>query len=122
MSSQEINIIISFWSLVIISLLFPGSIIFYLTRKQSRNRYAILFCGIALVILAGVDMLILQRLGVLAKATSMKWDDPIFSSELSIALYVLPLTCAGIGIDIISYVITCHFQMMEMEKKDNPKT
>jgi hypothetical protein len=40
-----------------------------------------------------------------AKHTASLWDDRLFSSSVSVALYVLPVAFAGVGVNIISHVL-----------------
>jgi hypothetical protein len=49
-------------------------------------------------------------------------DDMIFASEFSIALYMLPVIMAGIGINLLTHVMSEHLIIAELdydrEKKD----
>jgi len=51
---------------------------------------------------------LLQRLASMAKISASALDNQVFSSEISLALYLLPALFAGIGINIISHIIIVH--------------
>ena len=71
--------------------------------------------ALALVLIAGVDVYLLQSLSSLAKTSPSLADDALFVSELSIALYVLPVVFGGIGVNLISHVLLRH--LTEAEKR-----
>jgi hypothetical protein len=50
----------------------------------------------------------MQHLAGMAKNTPSLLDDRIFASEISVALYLLPVLFAGIGVNMISHVLTSH--------------
>ena len=75
----------------------------------------------ALVLIAGVDGYLLQSLANLAKISPSLADDAVFLSELSIGLYVLPLVCGGIGVNLISHVLLRHLGEAEARfEKEHP--
>jgi hypothetical protein len=47
-------------------------------------------------------------------------DDQLFLSELSVALYLLPLASAGIGINMVSQVLLEHLRQAERNHDDAP--
>ena len=110
-----------FLLLVIFSLLVPGVIYrtMWLTRAMSGK--AVLIFGLVLIILAGVDIFLLQSLANMAKLSSSGFDDKIFSSELSVALYLLPTLFAGTGINVVSHILIKHLTEAESQfDKDHP--
>ncbi|MDP4073339.1 hypothetical protein [Acidovorax sp. A1169] len=104
-----------FWVLVAFSLVLPAGIYAALLRTRAISRLAVLGFGIALVLIAGVDVYLLQSLAALARHTPSLADDAVFLSELSIALYVLPVVFGGIGVNLISHVLLHH--LTEAEKR-----
>ena len=54
-----------------------------------------LLLGFTLLAIAGLDVYFLQSLARMAKATLSVTDDTIFVSEVSFALYVLPVMFGG---------------------------
>ena len=50
----------------------------------------------------------MQHLAGMAKNTPSLLDDRIFASEISVALYLLAVLFAGIGVNMISHVLTSH--------------
>ena len=85
-------------AIVLLAILLPA--LFYPTAMP--------FCAVALVLIAGVDVYLLQTLAGLAKETASLIDDAVFTSELTIALYVLPVVFGGIGVNLISHVLLRH--------------
>lgn len=102
-----------FWLLVVFSVVLPAVAYAVLMAKRSISRKTVAALGLALVLVAGVDVYLLQSLAVLAKATPSVADDGVFLSELSIALYVLPLMLGGIGVNLISHVLLRHLDAAE---------
>lgn len=104
-----------FWLLVVFSLVLPAGIYAALLRTRAISRRAVLCLGIALVLIAGVDVYLLQSMAALARQTLSQADDALFASEVSIALYVLPVVFGGIGVNLISHVLLHH--LTEAEKR-----
>lgn len=71
-------------------------------------RNTVLSLGVLLILLAGVDIFLLQQLNGFAQTSPSLADDALFVSELSIALYLLPALFAGLGINLISHVLINH--------------
>ena len=113
--SLSVFVEVRFWLLVIFSLVLPAGIYGVLLRSRSISSLAVLVFGVALVLIAGVDVYLLQSLASLAKTTPSLADDAVFISELSIALYVLPVVFGGIGVNLISHVRLRH--LTEAEKR-----
>ncbi|MNV98981.1 hypothetical protein D3C71_1942950 [compost metagenome] len=67
------------------------------------------------MLISGVDVYLLQSLAAVAKNTPSLADDAVFISELSIALYILPVVFGGIGVNLISHVLLRH--LTEAEKR-----
>ncbi|MBY0410860.1 MAG: hypothetical protein K2Q97_12220 [Burkholderiaceae bacterium] len=102
-----------FWMLVGSSVVVPMGIYALLLFTRSISRLAVLGFGVLLVLLAGLDVYLLQILAVLAKVSKSVMDDAVFTSELTIALYVLPLVFGGIGVNLISHVLLRHLNEAE---------
>ena len=102
-----------FWLLVVFSLVLPASIYALLLATRSISHMAVLGFGVALVLVAVVDVYLLQSLASLAKTTSSLADDAVFISELTIALYVLPVVFGGIGVNPMSHVLLRHLSEAE---------
>lgn len=99
---------VRFWLLIFFSVIVPFSIYWGLLRKRAIARYTVMCFGFALVLIAGLDVYLLQILTIKAQATPSLADDQIFVSELSTALYLLPLMFGGIGVNLISHVLVRH--------------
>jgi len=65
------------------------------------------------VAIAGVDVYVLQSLSRAAMKSPSLVDDAVFVSEVSLALYLLPALFAGLGINVISHVLTTHLDAAE---------
>lgn len=99
---------IEFLALAIFSFVLPVSIYGYMMWKKAISRKTVLFLGVLLIVIAGVDVVLLQKLTELAKKSPSLFDDKIFASELSLALYLLPALFAGIGVNLISHILISH--------------
>jgi len=113
--SLSVFVELRFWLLVVFSLVLPAGIYGLLLISRAISSRAVLGFGVALVLMAGVDVYLLQSLGTLAKASPSLADDALFGSELTIALYVLPVVFGGIGVNLISHVLLRH--LTEAEKR-----
>lgn len=111
--SLSVFVEVRFWVLVAFSLVMPAGIYTLLLVTRAISRMAVLGFGVALVLIAGVDVYLLQSLASLAKHTPSLADDAVFLSELSIALYVLPVVFGGIGVNLISHVLLHHLSGAE---------
>jgi len=110
-----------FWLLVVFSFVVPVGIYGGLLVKRAVSPITVLILGLALVLVAAVDVFLLQSLVAMAKTTSSLVDDAVFLSELSIGLYVLPALLAGVGINVISHVLTRHLDEAERQfEKEHP--
>jgi glucan phosphoethanolaminetransferase (alkaline phosphatase superfamily) len=113
---------IEFWLLVVFSAVLPIAIYWALLVKKAISRYTVLAFGFALVVIAGVDVYLLQHLAAAARRTSSLADDAVFLSEISVALYLLPAMFGGIGINVISHVLVRHLSDAEDEYRDKHTT
>jgi len=114
--------VMRFWLLVVFSLVIPFCIYGGLLAKRAISRATVLLFGFALVAIAGVDVYLLQSLAALAKLTPSAFDDAVFDSEISLALYLLPAMFGGIGINVISHVLANHLGGIEKKfKKEHPR-
>lgn len=109
---------IEFLFLALFSLVLPLIFISVLITKRRLPRKTILAFGFILIILAGLDVVLLQRLKDLARSTVSLSDDVIFATGYALALYVLPLIGAGLGMNLISHVIHEHIKIDEIKKDD----
>lgn len=106
---------VKFWLLAIFSLLAPVLIYGLLLRARSISRAAVLVFGLVLVALAGVDVYLLRSLEMMARLTPSLADDAIFSSEVSVALYVFPILLGGVGVNVISHILITHLLKAERQ-------
>lgn len=112
---------IEFWFLIAFSIILPSSIYALLLAKKAISRSTVLAFGFALVVIAGVDVYLLQSVATAAKLTRSLADDAVFLSELSLALYLLPAMFGGIGINVVSHILVRHLEEAEaMFQKDDP--
>jgi hypothetical protein len=102
-----------FWLLVVLSFVVPVAIYVGLLAKRAISPIAVLLLGLTMVLVAALDVYLLQSLAEMAKVTSSLVDDAMFLSELSIGLYVLPALFAGVGINVISHVLIRHLDQAE---------
>jgi hypothetical protein len=104
---------IELFLVILFSFLIPGAIYVAMVVKHSISRKTVLLLGLALIGLAGIDAVLLQHLANEAAHTSTILDDRLFASELSVALYLLPLVSAGIGVNIVSHLLIMHLAEAE---------
>lgn len=110
---SSIFVEVDFFALILFSIILPGAIYFYLLQKSAISRNSVLGFSMVLILIAGIDVFLLQRLAVMAKGSASLMGDFIFSSELSVALYLLPALFAGIGINVISHILINHLTKSE---------
>lgn len=104
---------IEFGLVIAFSFLIPAAIYAAMMIKRSISRLTVALLGIALIAVAGVDAILLHHIAYAAHQTLALWDDKLFESELFIAVYLLPLVSAGIGINIISHLLITHLAEAE---------
>ena len=119
--NQSVFVELRFWLLVAFSVAVPAGIYGVLLVTRSISRFAVLWFGVALVLIAGVDVYLLQTLATLAHQTTSLTDDMVFTSELTVALYVLPLVFGGMGVNLVSHVLLRHLSEAE-ERFDREHT
>jgi hypothetical protein len=106
-----------FLALVICSIFLPVGVYIYALLKRAISRNTVLLLGGVLIVLSGIDIYLLQRLTELVKHSPSLLDDAVFTSELSMALYLLPALFAGIGVNMLSHVLITH--LAEAERRFN---
>lgn len=112
---------IKFWLMMLISFVLPFGLYSVLMMKRAISRQTTLLLGFALVVIAGLDVYILQILAAAAKLTPSLADDAVFVSEVSLALYLLPVMFGGLGVNIISHVLVKHLdEANERFRKEHP--
>lgn len=112
-----------FWLLIVLSFLAPYVVYRFLYRTLSVSRVTVAFFGALLLLIAGVDVYLLQVLQTMARRSASIVDDMVFVSELSVALYILPVSFAGVGINLVSHVLTEHLTKAEARYRDeHPKS
>ncbi|HUJ88096.1 MAG TPA: hypothetical protein VLX30_14705 [Burkholderiales bacterium] len=104
---------VRFWLLVLFSIVLPFLIYRILFKKRSISRNVVLLFGLTLVVIAGVDVYLLQSLASSARLTPSLVDDVLFASEISTALYLLPAMIGGVGINVISHVLSSRLREAE---------
>jgi hypothetical protein len=104
---------LKFWLLVVFSIVAPAVIYAALLAKRTISRKSVLAFGVILVVLAGLDVYLLQGLARMAKASASIVDDAVFASEISAALYILPILFGGIGVNMVSHVLIAHLMQAE---------
>ena len=102
-----------FWLLVLFSIIVPVAIYYGLLKRRNISRNTVLLFGVVLLLISGVDIYLLPVLSKMAKTSLSHWDNSVFLSELSIALYLLPITYGGIGVNLISHVLIRHLSRAE---------
>ena len=111
--SESVFIEGDFIALIVFSILLPVGIYIYMMWKKAISRTIVLLLDIILIAISGIDVFLLQRLAALAKTSPSLFDDIIFASEISVALYLLPLLFAGIGMNLISHILISHLGAAE---------
>ena len=120
--SSSVFVRVEFWLLVVFSLVVPTGIYVWLLFRRAISRMMVLGLGLVLVAVSGLDVYLLQRLENDAKVTPSLADDQLFQSELTFALYLLPLLFAGIGVNMVSHVLIEHLAEAERQyDEEQPK-
>jgi hypothetical protein len=113
--SASVFVELKFWLLVALSLIAPALIYAVLMRKRAIRRSTVALLGACLVVISGFDVYLLQSLAAMARLSPSLLDDAVFASEISIALYALPICFGGIGVNVISHVLVSH--LVDAEKQ-----
>ena len=104
---------VDFFLLVTTSLLLPAGIYATLLLKRSISQWTVLVLALVLITLSGIDFVLLQKLAEKAKLSPSAFDDRMFVTELSMALYLLPAVFASIGVNLVSHVVIRHLNLAE---------
>ncbi len=110
---SSVFIELHFWLLLVFSVVVPAAIYFGLLVRRAVSSTTVLAFGLLLTVLSGVDVYLLQTLSRMAVQTPSVVDDAMFLSELSVALYVLPVLFGGIGVNLVSHVLVRHLTRAE---------
>jgi hypothetical protein len=113
--SQTVFFEFQFVALVASSIVAPAVIFGIMLWKRAMSRATVLAFGIALIVLSCVDVALLEMLDSAAKLTPPLIDDRMFSSEVSIALFVLPAVLAGVGTNVVSQLLVSHLEKIEKQ-------
>ena len=109
---------LNFWLLVFLSFVAPFVIYRLLLKKRTISRTSVLWFGIALIAVSGIDVSLLQKLAEASKLTDSHIDDAIF---MSLALYLLPIAFGGIGVNMVSHILISHLRIAEdLFEKEHP--
>ena len=111
--SSTVFVELRFWLLIALSFAAPVALYAFLSVRASISRGTVLALGVALIAISGVDVYLLQVLESLAKRTPSLIDDVFFASEISIALYIVPVCFVGVGINVVSHVLIEHLTQAE---------
>jgi hypothetical protein len=107
-----------FWLMLLVSVVLPFCIYGGLMAKRVIARTTVLVLGFSLVLIAGVDVYVLQNLAAAARLTPSLADDAVFISEISLALYLLPAMFGGVGVNVISHILVSHLVQAERSFSD----
>ncbi|TAN37514.1 MAG: hypothetical protein EPN25_15335 [Nitrospirae bacterium] len=119
--SATVFIELKFWLLLVLSVIAPVTIYGVLLAKRAVSWRTVLVLGLTLVVIAGVDLYLLQALAEAAKTTPSLADDAVFLSEMTVALYLFPALFAGVGINVISHVLVRRLNDAERKfERDHP--
>jgi hypothetical protein len=97
-----------FFAFVVVAFILPVGVYGYLMWKKAISRKTVFLFGLMLIAIAGVGIVLLQTLAGIARLSPSLIDDKLFVSELSLALYMIPALFGGIGINMISHLLTTH--------------
>lgn len=101
-----------FIALIAFSIACPVLIYFAIWHKRTISRTSVVLFGVALIVLAGLDVFFLRILSEMTNTLSSV-DKVLFNSEISVALYLLPALYAGTGINLISHILIGHLTLAE---------
>ncbi|MFZ6647856.1 hypothetical protein ACO0LO_19180 [Undibacterium sp. TJN25] len=104
-----------FFLLLFFSFIVPFCLNAFMMWKKSISRTTVLASGVILIAISGLNILLLQHLKTMARVSPSLFDDRIFASEISVALYVVPAVFGGIGVNLISHILISHLR--DAEKK-----
>jgi hypothetical protein len=104
---------LEFLGLVLFSLILPTALYWFLFQRQSISRYSVIALAVLLILMAGIDVVLLQTLAEQSRATPSTLDDKIFTSAMAVALYLFPAIYAGIGVNLLSHILIDHLHRAE---------
>lgn len=104
-----------FLLLILLTFVVPSGIYGYMLWKKSISRKTVLVFGLILLMISGISIFLLQLLKTMARNSPSLFDDKIFVSEISVALYLIPAIFAGIGVNIISHILISHLKVAEQK-------
>lgn len=99
--------------LVVFSLVIPAGVYAFLYGRLSISRWTVLAFAVLLIVLAGVDVGLLQSLTEKARGSPGLPGVQLFSDQLALVLYVLPAAFAGLGVNLLSHVLVNHLNEAE---------
>ena len=102
--SCSVFIELRFWLLLLLSVVVSVGIYVALLLRQAVSSFTVLGLGLLLTAIAGLDVYLLQSVTHLATQAPAIADDAVYGSEVTMALYVLPVLVGGIGVDLLSHV------------------
>jgi hypothetical protein len=105
---------VQFWLLIVSSLLIPAWMCWYMLSRRATSRRVVLAFGILMILLAGLDLILLPILFQEAKQSKSTADDVVFASSYSVALYLLPLISAGLGVNLIGHCLRSRLKFAEI--------
>ena len=111
--AQSVFFQLEFYLLILFSLVVPAAIFGTMLLKKALSRMVVLLFGVTLLVLAGVDIMLLQKLALLGKSSLSSTQDLFFNSEMSVSLYLLPAFLAGVGVNVISHILIRHLNEAE---------
>lgn len=104
-----------FLLLIVLSVVAPVGIYIFLYRKLKISRWTVVLFALLLIALAAVDVVLLQSLAGNLRTSQGIFHDGLISTQLSVALYLLPAAFAGLGINLISHVLINHLNEAEKQ-------
>ncbi len=116
--SESVFTQLRFWLLIAFSMVIPFAIYAVLMTRRAISRRAVFVLGLTLILIAGVDVYLLQALAAAARHTPSLVDDAIFLSEVTLALYLVPAMFGGTGANVVSHVIIAHLVEAEQRFED----
>lgn len=115
---SSVFIELHFWLLLVLSFVVPVGIYIGLLVRRAVSASTVLAFGVVLTVIAGVDVYLLQSLTRLAAQSASLVDDAVFGSEMTLALYVMPVLFGGVGVNLISHVLVRHLTLAERRFDD----
>ena len=110
---QNVFYEMEFLLLIVFSLVIPIGIYGFLFKKVSISRWTVGAFATVLLVVAGINVILLQHLSHLAEPTGSLIDGKILTGQLSLALYLFPLLFGGLGVNLLSHVLVHHLNEAE---------